>query len=129
MLNSIKRVLLALVLAVPTACATGPARADDPIEKAGVAVGVTAGNLIAIPAKAVSITMGAIFGAASFVLTGGNADLTKQIWRDTTQPPYLITPEVAQKAVGQRPELKRQDIPAAPTNERDVPPVPANELQ
>jgi hypothetical protein len=129
MLNGVKRVLLALVLAIPTACASGPARADDPIEKAGIGVGVTAGNLIAIPAKAISVTMGAIFGAASFVLTGGNADLTKQIWQDTTQPPYLITPDVAQKAVGQRPELKRQDIPATPTNERDTPPVPANELQ
>jgi hypothetical protein len=39
------------------------------------------------------------------VLTGGNADLTRQIWRDTTEGPYLITPQLARKAIGQRPEL------------------------
>jgi hypothetical protein len=44
-------------------------------------------------------------GALSFVVTGGNTDLTKQIWQDTTQGPYMITPEVARMAVGQRPEL------------------------
>ena len=57
--------------------------------------------------------MGAVFGAASFVLTGGNAELTKQIWQDTTQGPYLITPEVAKKAVGERPELNRPDVPVS----------------
>jgi len=39
------------------------------------------------------------------VATGGNAELTQQIWRDTTEGPYLITPEVAHKAIGKRPEL------------------------
>jgi hypothetical protein len=113
MRRNIKPVFPALVLVLTTACATVPARADDPIEKAGIAVGLTAGNMVAIPAKAISVVMGAFFGAASFVLTGGNADLTKQIWQDTTQPPYLITPEVAKKAVGERPELTRQDVPTS----------------
>jgi hypothetical protein len=52
--------------------------------------------------------MGMLFGALSYVLTGGNAELTQQIWRDTTQPPYMVTPEVAKKAIGERPELNRQ---------------------
>jgi hypothetical protein len=80
-------------------------KAQDAIEAAGVGVGVTAGNLVFIPAKAISVSMGLVSGALSFVLTGGNADLTRQIWRDTSQGPYLITPEVAYKAIGRRPEL------------------------
>ena len=114
MLHKIKAPLAMATLIITTACATTlPARADDPVEKAGVAVGLTAGNMVAIPAKAISVVMGAVFGAASFVLTGGNAELTKQIWRDTTQGPYLITPEVAKKAVGERPELDRADAPVS----------------
>ena len=80
-------------------------RAEDVIETAGVATGVTAGNIIFLPLKAMSVSMGAISGALSFIVTGGNADLTQQIWRDTQQGPYLITPEVARMAVGQRPEI------------------------
>jgi hypothetical protein len=82
--------------------------AQDAVEAAGVGVGTTAGNLVFVPAKAVSVSMGLLSGALSFVLTGGNADLTKQIWRDTTQGPYLITPDVAYKAIGRRPELLEQ---------------------
>ncbi len=79
-------------------------RAEDALETAGIATGVTAGNMWFIPAKAVSVSMGALTGALSFLLTG-NADLTRQIWEDTTQGPYLITPDVAKRAVGERPEL------------------------
>jgi len=79
-------------------------RAEDALETAGIATGVTAGNMWFIPAKAVSVSIGALTGALSFLLTG-NADLTRQIWEDTTQGPYLITPEVAKRAVGERPEL------------------------
>lgn len=82
--------------------------ADDLIEKEGVAVGVTAGNWLAIPAKVASVSIGILSGALSFIVTGGNADLTKQIWQDTTQGPYLITPELAEKAVGQRPLLQEK---------------------
>jgi hypothetical protein len=49
--------------------------------------------------------MGALSGALSFVLTGGNEELTRQIWRDTSAGPYIITPELAKKAIGERPEL------------------------
>jgi hypothetical protein len=81
-------------------------KAEEAIEIAAVDVGVTAGNLIFVPAKAISVSMGMISGALSFVLTGGNADLTRQIWRDTTEGPYLITPQLARKAIGDRPELR-----------------------
>ena len=80
--------------------------AEDAIEIAAVDVGVTAGNLVFLPAKAISVSVGMISGALSFVLTGGNADLTRQIWRDTTEGPYFITPGFARKAIGDRPELR-----------------------
>jgi hypothetical protein len=80
-------------------------KADDAIETAGVATGVTVGNMWAVPLKAISMSVGALTGALSFVLTGGNADLTQQIWRDSLQGPYIITPDLAHKAVGERPEL------------------------
>ena len=86
---------------------TGALRAEDTIEKAGVGVGVTAGNMIFLPLKASSMFIGALAGALSWVVTGGNTDLTQQIWRDTSEGPYIITPDVARTAVGQRPERHR----------------------
>ncbi len=82
-----------------------PLRAQEVTEKAGAAVGLTAGNVLFVPLKAISFTMGAISGALSFVLTGGDTEVTKQVWRDTLQGPYVITPQLAQKAIGERPEL------------------------
>jgi hypothetical protein len=80
--------------------------AEEAIEIAAVDVGVTAGNLVFLPAKAISVSMGMVSGALSFVLTGGHAELTRQIWRDTTEGPYFITPQQARKAIGDRPELR-----------------------
>jgi hypothetical protein len=104
MLKQIRRIsaLLALVL---TCVFPILGNAEDTIEKAGVGVGVTAGNILFLPIKAIEVTIGAVSGALSYIVTGGNADLTKQIWRDTTESPYAITPEVARMAVGRRPEL------------------------
>ena len=82
-------------------------RAEDALETAGIAAGVTAGNTWFIPLKAVSVSIGALTGALSFLLTG-HADLTKQIWEDTTQGPYVITADVAKRAVGERPELREK---------------------
>jgi len=82
--------------------------ADDPIETAGVAVGVTAGNAVVIPAKIISVGTGLIAGALSFILTGGNAELTRQMWRDVTEGPYYVSPAVARRAIGERPELEKR---------------------
>ena len=81
------------------------------IEKAGVAVGVSAGNVIFLPAKAISTSMGVFFGALSFVLTGGDTEIMRQAWRDSTEGPYLITTEVARKAIGTRPILSETEEP------------------
>jgi hypothetical protein len=82
-------------------------RAEDTIEKAGMAVEMSAGNMWFLPAKFISSSIGVLSGALSFVVTGGNADLTQQIWQDTLQGPYVITPELAKKSIGERPELSQ----------------------
>jgi len=84
---------------------------ETTIEKAGVAVGVSAGNVVFLPAKAISTSMGVFFGALSFVLTGGDTEIMRQAWRDSTEGPYLITPEVARKAIGRRPNLSETEEP------------------
>ena len=100
--------LLAATVIVSALClSVAEANAEDAIEKAGVAVGVTLGNVLLLPIKAISVTMGAVSGAVSYVVTG-NADLTKQIWRDTSEGPYVITPELARTSVGQRPLLEEK---------------------
>ena len=99
-----------LVLAITLTVIWPPLlRAEDAIEKAGVAIGVTAGNMIFLPAKAISTSMGLFFGALSFVLTGGDTEVTHQMWRDSTADPYLITPALARKSIGRRPELSEND--------------------
>ena len=98
-------VVAALVLTL-TGFSSALLRAEDAIEKTGVAVGVTAGNMWFLPIKAITVTIGALSGALSYVVTGGNMELTQQIWQDTTEGPYLITRELAEKSIGRRPELE-----------------------
>ncbi|MBI2361329.1 MAG: hypothetical protein HYV04_20880 [Deltaproteobacteria bacterium] len=93
--------LLASVL-LPSALA-----AADFAEPAAVGIGVTAGNLWFIPVKAISVTMGLTAGSLAYLVFGGDSQMAQQIWKDTTQGPYLITPEVARQAIGERPELAR----------------------
>jgi len=94
---------VALALIAPTPQGL---RAEDNIEKAGVAVGVSAGNMWFLPIKAITIGIGAISGALSYLVTGGNTELTQQIWRDTQQGPYIIDPKLARTGIGQRPEIE-----------------------
>ena len=98
--------LLGAILNVPLAPAL---RAEEGVEKTAVVVGQTVGNIIFVPIKALTVVWGAIAGAISYPLSAGNAELTRQIWRDTSEGPYVITPEVAKMAVGERPELEEAD--------------------
>jgi hypothetical protein len=103
-LRNLTAVILAVLLSGFFAAGS---RAEDAIETAGIAAGVTGGNLWFLPIKAISVSVGALSGVLSLLLTG-NADLSKQIWEDTTQGPYVITPQVAKQAVGDRPELREK---------------------
>ena len=105
MKNQILTGVIALTL---VALAPKVLRAEDNIEKAGVAVGVSAGNMWFLPIKAIVMSVGAISGAISYIVTGGNTELTQQIWRDTQQGPYVITPELARTSIGRRPELEEK---------------------
>lgn len=89
------------VLAAP------PVEAADPVENAGVGVGLTAGNLIFVPTKVFSTGVGVASAALAFLFSAGDVDLSRQILQDATQKPYWIDSEVARKAVGERPELKQ----------------------
>jgi hypothetical protein len=97
--------LLAILGAALIGLSPVPVKAEEAIEKAGVGVGVTAGNLLFLPIKAISVTIGALSGALSFVVTGGDTEVTRQVWQDTAQGPYAITPEVVHTAIGYRPEI------------------------
>ncbi len=100
----LRQTKLMAAMAMIFCLSSSTANSEDAIEKAGIAVGVTLGNVLFLPIKAIEVTVGAVSGAFSYVVTG-NADLTKQIWRDTSEGPYVITPELARASVGQRPEL------------------------
>ena len=79
--------------------------AETATEKAGVAVELTAGNLIFFPLKAFSMIVGASASGLSYIVTGGDTEVASQLWRDSTQGPYVITPDLAHKSIGERPEL------------------------
>ena len=111
-------IVISMVTAVPQWL-----HAEENIEKAGVAVGVSAGNMWVLPLKAISMSIGAISGALSYIVTGGNAELTQQIWSDTQQGPYVITPELARTAVGRRPELEEKKS-GSPVHQTDTAPSP-----
>ena len=100
------KIAAAVLLLTLTSIAPAHLQAEDVIEKAGVATGVTVGNTIAVPLKAVTMAIGALSGALSFIVTGGDTEVTKQVWRDTFEGPYVVTPELARMSVGQRPELE-----------------------
>jgi hypothetical protein len=95
--------LLGAILTLPVPALL---RAQDSVEKAGVGIGQTLGNVIFVPVKALTVLWGAIAGALAYPLSAGNEELTHQIWRDTAEGPYVITPEVAKMAIGERPELE-----------------------
>lgn len=89
--KQMRSVSLALIAILLNVASVMPLHAEDNIEKAGVVVGMTAGNMWFVPLKAITVSVGALSGAMSFILSGGNAELTKQIWRDTLPGPYILT--------------------------------------
>ncbi len=75
-------------------------------EEIGVGLGVTVGNSIYLPIKATLMAFSLPGGALSWILSGGNEEITNQIWSDYLAGPYVITPEMVRSAIGKRPELE-----------------------
>lgn len=99
----LKRLAAVVLLAVLLGPTSVPAA--DLVEQAGVGIGVTAGNLWFVPVKAISVVWGLAAGGLAYVMFGDDDEMARQVWEDTSQGPYLITPEIARAAVGTRPEL------------------------
>ena len=96
---------LTVVFLVATLLLPPALPASDFTEPAAVGIGVTAGNLWFVPVKAISVTWGLAAGSLAYLVFGGDSEMARQIWEDSSQGPYLITPEIARAAVGKRPEL------------------------
>ena len=105
-----KSLHLLAALAIVTAFAAPVFAENDeqPIDRLATGVGVTFGNAVFIPFKAISAVWGLGMGGLSFILSGGDTELTRQSWRDTTEGPYVITEEFARQSVGTRPEKEKQ---------------------
>ena len=79
--------------------------AEDAIKKAGVATGVTVGNLVFVPVKVSMMVFAAPVAVISWLGSLGDTQQVKAIWKDTTDRPYFISPKEARRAIGQRPDL------------------------
>jgi hypothetical protein len=101
-------ILLAVFYLAITFSSPVSAQSGDPKEEAAVGIGVTIGNLVFVPLKAVAAATGAVSGALSFVFWGGDTEVTQQTWQNTLPGPYVITPDLARAAIGERPELEKK---------------------
>ena len=102
------RLLAALALATALAAPVFAENNERPIDRTAAGVGVTFGNVVFVPFKAISAVWGLGMGGLSFILSGGDTELTRQSWRDITEEPYVITEEFARQSVGTRPEKDKQ---------------------
>ena len=106
-LRSLLVVFFLIALLYPTYLHAGEA-----IEKAGVATGVTVGNLVFVPVKVALVVFAAPVAVISWLGSLGDTQQVKAIWKDTTDRPYFISPQQARKAIGQRPDLTADWDPA-----------------
>jgi|SRR5215475_1620903 len=111
-----KSLHLLAALAIVTALA-GPVFAQNDeqpidrtavIDKTAAGIGITFGNAVFVPFKAISTVWVLGMGGLSFIISGGDTELTRQSWRDVTEGPWVITDEFARQSVGTRPEKERQ---------------------
>ncbi len=86
--------------------------AGEAIEKAGVATGVTIGNLIFVPVKVVLVGLATPVAVISWLGSLGDTQQVKEIWKNTTERPYFLSPKEARKAIGERPDLTAEWNPA-----------------
>ena|SRR5215813_213976 len=107
-LHLLAALAIVTALAVPVFAENNEQPNEQPIDRTAAGVGVTFGNAVFIPFKAISAVWGLGMGGLSFILSGGDTELTRQSWRDVTEGPYVITDEFARQSVGTRPEKEKQ---------------------
>ena len=73
---------------------------DEVIDNAGVAYGVTFGNLIYPGFKAATMILAAPQAGLAWLLSLGDTEQARTVWRAQTEGPYFIDREEAQKALG-----------------------------
>jgi len=86
--------------------------AGEAVEKAGVATGVTIGNLVFVPVKLSLMAFAAPVAVISWLGSLGDTEQVKAIWKDTTEKPFFISRVAARKAIGERPDLTAEWNPA-----------------
>jgi len=86
--------------------------AEGGIDKAGVGLGVTVGNMVFVPLKVVLVGFAAPVAVISWLGSLGDTQQVKEIWQSTTERPYFISPDQARKAIGERPDLTAEWNPA-----------------
>jgi hypothetical protein len=75
------RLLAALAIATALAAPVFAENDERPIDRTAAGVGVTFGNVVFVPFKAISAVWGLGMGGLSFILSGGDTELTRQSWR------------------------------------------------
>jgi hypothetical protein len=73
---------------------------DAVIEKAGVAYGVSFGNIIYPGFKAATMILAAPQAGLAWLLSLGDTKQARMIWESQTEGPYYISREQARKAMG-----------------------------
>ena len=86
--------------------------AGEAIDKAGVGLGVAVGNTVFVPVKVVLMGFAAHVAVISWLASLGDTQQVKEIWKNTTEMPYFISPEEARRAIGERPDLTAEWNPA-----------------
>jgi hypothetical protein len=71
-----------------------PAQGGVNWEGAGYGAAALLGNLLYIPAKLVYAVTGGIVGGGSYLVTGGNKQISDTIWRSSLGGDYVLTPSM-----------------------------------
>ncbi|MFQ5683382.1 MAG: hypothetical protein ACE5HC_08940 [Candidatus Binatia bacterium] len=70
------------------------ASAENAWKKAGLGVASVVGSTLYAPVKVSYAALGAVTGGVTWIVTGGNTELSQKIWRPALGGDYLITPEM-----------------------------------
>ncbi len=90
----LKFLAVAFFLLFVSALGAGEARAEGAWKEAGLGVASVLGSVIYSPIKVHYAALGAVTGGVAWVVTGGNAELAREIWEPALGGDYVITPQM-----------------------------------